>query len=123
VPAGVGSFIVAGVWCSGGCVPTLCSVPNVRDRAVVEKILPGIAPIWCGVWLTERLESHQTVNACSALCLNAVGQVGLVLMVSWESLKGRDQVGCGFFRVLGWELDGSLLYLVEVVAAIGSACS
>jgi hypothetical protein len=45
----------------------------------VEKISPGIAPIWCGVWLTERLESHRTVNACSALCLSAVGQVGLLL--------------------------------------------
>jgi hypothetical protein len=84
------------VWCSGGGVPTMCSdfvFRSERAGAVVEKFWPGIAPIWCGVWLTEQLESHRTVNACSALCLNAVGQVGLCLV---------DRLGTAGGKGSGW---------------------
>jgi hypothetical protein len=116
----VDSFIMAGVWCSDSGVPTLCSVPNVLEQS--WNFLPGIAPIWSGVWLTEQLESHQTVNGCSTLCLNAIGQVGLVLMISWEPLKG---IGMRLDGASSRCLDGSLmdLYLLKAVAAIGSACS
>jgi hypothetical protein len=58
--------------------------------------------------LTERLEGHRTVNACSALCLSAVGQLGLVLWISWElMLEGRWRGGYGFFQGLVWEVDAS----------------
>jgi hypothetical protein len=77
----------------------------------MEKFLPGITPIWCGVWLTERLESHRTVNACSALCLNAVGQVGLLLVDLLVTVgngvrldKGSSECLCGSW--MAWILLG-----------------